>query len=341
MSTLRISAGWMLLGFSLLLQVFTVYAYSRQPDFLALCTVLPIWLWGGLGLLLSSFAYCCLRSWFSLGMIAVWVTTLLVGADEARTLTHLRKESPQPGRAAAHGKNSVMRVITFNCAHFRYGDPSQDIAAWQPDIVLLQDAYPHQVLRIAQVLYGHSGSYRAGQTTGIVTRWEIKRELLNPQHRSLQTTVKLPDGRILEVVNLHLLSATTNLRFWQRSAWREHMNNRAQRIKELSTALKNLEKTTPFPKNPTLLGGDFNAGANDIIHQPLSGSFVNAYAATGTGCGNTYHQRLPLLRIDHLYATRHFTPARSRAVRTRHSDHRMVVADFVFRENKRLARESP
>ncbi len=37
----------------------------------------------------------------------------------------------------------------------------------------------------------------------------------------------------------------------------------------------------------------------------------------------------PALRIDHLYATRHFTPVRCRAVTTRHSDHRMVVADFL------------
>jgi endonuclease/exonuclease/phosphatase (EEP) superfamily protein YafD len=264
-------------------------------------------------------------------MTTVWAVTLLVGADEARVLAHLGKQEPMPGPAASHEREPVLRVATLNCSIFRYGDPSQDIAAWQPDIVLLQDLFPQQVARVADVLYGGRGDHRSHLTNGIVTRWKILREVRNPKERSHQVTIEMPDGRVLETVNLHLLTAATDLRFWQRMAWREHRINRSIRQNELAHIMGILGQTTSFPNTPTLFGGDFNAGATDIVHQQLTRDFDDAFASAGTGWGNTYQRRLPILRIDHVYATRHFTPVRCRAVTTRRSDHRMVVADFVFR----------
>jgi endonuclease/exonuclease/phosphatase (EEP) superfamily protein YafD len=63
----------------------------------------------------------------------------------------------------------------------------------------------------------------------------------------------------------------------------------------------------------------------------MNADFVDAFAACGTGWGNTYQRRFPILRIDHLYATRHLTPVRCRTITTRFSDHRMVVADYLTR----------
>jgi endonuclease/exonuclease/phosphatase (EEP) superfamily protein YafD len=318
-------------GLSLALHLATVYCFSRQPDHFAAFTVLPIWVWGGLGLLLCTVAFYFLRASLSLIMTAVWAVTLLVGADEARVLANFGKSRPQPGPAALHGGAPVLRVATLNCAIFNHGDPSPDIAAWQPDIVILQDAFPHQVRRVADVLYGGRGDYRAHQTNGIVTRWKIQREIRNPNHRNQQATVVTPDGRSMEIVNVHLTTAATDLRFWQRSAWRGHRVNRTIRRQELSVVRQVLEQTTGFPNTPAILGGDFNAPAADVVLRQLSRDFVDAFAAAGTGWGDTYQRRLPILRIDQLHATRHFTPVRCRAVTTRHSDHRMVVADFLMR----------
>lgn len=331
MSTLRIRTGWTLVGLSLALHLVTVYCFTRQPDQFAAFTVLPIWLWGGIGILLGSVAFCFLRAPLSLVMTGVWAVTLLVGADEARVMANFGKSPPRPGPAAAHEGQPVLRVVTLNCAIFSCGDPSLDLAAWQPDIVLLQDAFPHHVRRVADVLYGGHGDYRAFQTNGIVTRWKIQREIRNPNQRSQQATILMPGGRAIEVVNVHLATAATDLRFWQRSAWREHRINRAIRRKELLITQQILEQTSSFPHSSTLFGGDFNAPAHDAVHRQLARDFVDAFAAAGSGWGNTYQRRFPILRIDHLYATRHFTPVRCRAVTTRHSDHRMVVADFLVR----------
>lgn len=330
MSSLRRRIGWTLVGASLLLHVLTVFCFARQPDHFAAFTVLPIWMWGGAGLLLSMVAFYFLRAPLSLIITGVWAVTLLVGADEARVLANFGKPAPEPGQAGHFQGSPVLRVITMNCATFKYGDPSKDIAVWQPDIVLLQDAMPHQVRQIADALYGGHGDYRAQDTNGIVTRGKIQREVRNPSQREQQVTVTLPDGSSLEVVNIHLQSAATDLRFWNRRTWTAHRVNRVLRSKELSLTLQILEKTNPrFPNTPTILGGDFNSAATDVVHRLLDRDFVDAFPAAGTGWGDTFHSRLPILRIDQIYSTRHFTPVRCRTVTSRHSDHRMVVADFL------------
>jgi endonuclease/exonuclease/phosphatase (EEP) superfamily protein YafD len=331
MSTLTRRLGWTMVGASLLLHLFTVYCFSRQPDRFAAFTVMPIWLWGGFGLALSTIAFYFLRAPLSLILTAVWAITLLVGADEARVLAHIGKPAPLAGPAALFEGQPVIRVLTMNCAVFKYGSPAADIAAWQPDIVLLQEAYPYQVRQVADVLYGGRGDYRAHQTTGVVTRWKILEEARDPTRRDQQVTLELPGGVPMVVVNVHLTTAATDLRLWRKSAWTTHRNNRALRLHELALTRKVLEQTTPFPNVPTILGGDFNAPATDVVHRQLSGEFVDAFSAAGTGWGDTYQRRFPILRIDHIYATRHLVPVRSRVVTSRHSDHRMVVADFLLK----------
>jgi endonuclease/exonuclease/phosphatase (EEP) superfamily protein YafD len=331
MSAFRRSLGWTLVGLSLLLHIFTVFCFSVQPDHFAAFTVLPIWLWGGIGWFVAVVGFYFLRSWRSLIMTGVWSITLLVGADEARVLLNFGKSAPWPGPAASHDGKPVLRVITLNCAIFLHGNPVKDLALWNPDIVLLQDALPFQVKYIADVLYGGSGDFREHHTNGIVTRWKIQRDVRNVAQRDQQVTIRMADGRLLEVVNIHLRSAATDLRFWNRSTWTEHRVNRILRRDELTIAQQILQQTTQFPETPTLLGGDFNSPASDIVHRKLTRDFTDAFTAAGTGWGDTYPRRFPILRIDRLYATRHLTPVRAKTVTTRCSDHRMVVADFVMK----------
>jgi endonuclease/exonuclease/phosphatase (EEP) superfamily protein YafD len=321
--------GWILVGSSMLLHLFTVYCFARQPDHFAAFTVMPIWLWGGFGLFLSAAAFYFLRASLSLVMTAVWAITLLVGADEARVLANLGKSPPLPGPAENYQGKPVTRVVTLNCAFFSHGNPSQDLAHWQPDIVLLQDIQPYHVQQIANTLYGGRGDYRAHQSNGIVTRWQIQREIRNPAQRDHQITILTPGGETIEVVNVHLKTAATDLQLWSPSSWQNHRTNRILRQKELLLTQQILDKTTNFPNTPTIFGGDFNAPASDIVHRQLTRDFVDSFATAGTGWGDTFHRRFPILRIDHIYATRHFTPVRCCTFTTKHSDHRMVVADLL------------
>lgn len=331
MNVIRRRSGWTLVLLSLALHLVTVFCFSVQPDRLAAFTVVPIWFWGGIGLLLSSFAFYFLRAPLSLILSGVWALTLLVGADEARALGNLGKEPPEPGPAKPYHGKKVLRVLTMNTGMFRYGDPSDDIAAWDPDIVFLQQTLPNQTHKIASKLYNGQGNVRTLGVNGVITRWKIDAENRNHLIRNQQLTLVQPDGSRIQIVNVHLLTAATDLALWNRDSWRNHRNNRVIRKQEISVALQILSQTTNFPAEPTLFAGDFNASATDVVHRYLARDFVDAFAEAGTGWGDTYHNRFPILRIDHIYSTRHFTPVRCRAVKTRNSDHRLVVADLLMR----------
>lgn len=313
---------------SLGLMLVTVFCFWRQPDRLAAFTVMPIWLWGFFGISLATFACYFLRARYSPLAIGLWVIVIFVGSDEARVFTHFDRSAPLPGPPAAHDGRPVIRVITLNCATGYYGNPAADFAGWQPDVVLLQDILPFQAQQIAITLYGNQGGFRAYRQNAIISRWPFVKETITPGQPDQQATVRFPGGHEIEIVNVHLATAATDLRLWRRSAWANHRANRKARKAELATTFGILKTTTQFPDIPVIFGGDFNAPATDVVFRQLSPDLVDAFATAGTGWGNTFQRRLPVLRIDHLFATRHFSPVRSTAAVTRHSDHRMVIADF-------------
>lgn len=96
--------------------------------------------------------------------------------------------------------------------------------------------------------------------------------------------------------------------------------------------LQVLEQTSSFPTTPTILGGDFNAGATDVVHRQLIRDFEDSFGKVGRGWGDTFHRRFPILRIDHIYATRQFQPISSGVVVSKDTDHRIVVSDFILRD---------
>ncbi|MFD2257753.1 endonuclease/exonuclease/phosphatase family protein [Luteolibacter algae] len=330
MSGTRRAIGWSLVGCSLFLHIITVWCYARQPDSLAAFTVLPIWIWGGAGLLMSVFAFCFLRAPLSLIVTAVWAVTLSVAMDEAKVLSNFSHPPITIERSLAINGHQILRVATVNCAGFNYGDPVEDLKKWDPDIVLLQQVYPHRVKEFAEKLYGGRGDYRAYLTNGIVTRYEIRREVRNPILSNQQLTVRLPSGAEIEVVNVHLTTAATDMRLWSKKGRTLHRTNRAIRRKQLSVILQVLEQTSPFPTTPTILGGDFNAGATDVVHRQLSRDFEDAFAKVGRGWGDTFHRRFPILRIDHIYSTRQLKPLSCGVAVSKNTDHRMVIADFMM-----------
>lgn len=327
--------GWILIAASIALHIVTVVAYARQPDLLAAFTVVPLWVWTGFGLAASVTAFLAFRAPLSLIVTAVWALTVLLGSDEARVIAHLGKSPPLPGPPAPHRGTVPLRVVTLNCAVFRFGDPAPDIAAWQPDIVFLQETDLARVQYIARHLFGASAHYRAYALNGIASRFPITREIRNPhpdfRFINHNTTIRLPDGRSVELVNVHLSSAATDLSLWSPDCWKTHRRSRHQRRLETSIALGILKNTTDFPGvQPVIMAGDFNAPATDPIRRQWSGDFEDCFEAAGSGWGNTFQRRIPVLRLDRILVSRHFTPIRCRAVTTRKSDHRFVVSDIIL-----------
>jgi endonuclease/exonuclease/phosphatase (EEP) superfamily protein YafD len=322
--------GSLVAAATLLLLVLSWVAFVGQADVLSAFTVLPIWIWGGLGVALGLLAWRCLRRRALLLLPGLWLVTVLALADECRSLARIGREPPRHGAAAAHAGRPVIRVLTLNRAYERMGNPSTDIIAYQPDIVLLQEAHAARVAELARALFGPDAHYKFYRELAVISRWEITRELRAPGFPHQQVTLRLPGGRQLEVVNVHLSSAETDLRLWRADSWRDHRTNRLMRRAQVAATLATLRDSSPFPQRPTLLGGDFNAPANDIIYTPIDACMVNSFSAVGSGWGNTFQRRIPILRIDQIFASSQLTPVRSRAATTAHSDHRMVVSDFLL-----------
>lgn len=310
----------------------TMVLYTRMPTSFAAFTTFPIWVWGSVGLLASCSAFLFFRTRFSMLVTCIWTFTIFLMADEAKALGRFSAPTIEEGPAGTHHESPVLRVITLNCA--LRTDPYEAVKDYHPDVIFLQEL-PHAYIlkRLIDQLYQGQGDYRYDRrrSCGIIVRGKIKSSLLVPKYRSQLVTVETNSGKHLELLNVHLQQATTNLRLWKRSCWHQHSNNRRQRLVELHYALETLKQKTAFPRLPAIVAGDFNASANDPVYELLRPEFTDAFSTVGTGWGNTYHRSLPLLRIDCIYSSDKLIPLRSRAIKLPLSDHRMVVADYIFR----------
>ena len=321
-----------LLGLSLALHFATLVLYIRLPLKFAAFTVFPIWVWGLLGLGMTALVYLFFRRPGSLLLSVVWILTILVLSDEARSLGRLGMEPMTRGPAAPHAGSKVLRVATLNCRGT--ADPIEALGDFVPDVIFLQEMpHAYRLKRFIDQVFEGNGEYRynAGKGCAVVVRGTVHHNLPIPNSRSQLVGVELPDGRHLELLNIHLRSAATNLNLHRRDCWHEHRQNRALRQVELSIVLNALKQHTAYPRIPTLIAGDFNAPANDSVYRILKQNFTDAFGTVGVGWGNTFHSTLPLLRIDQIYSSDKLTPVRSQVFTVKNSDHRLVVADFVYR----------
>lgn len=321
-----------LLGLSLALHFFTIVLYIRLPDSLAAYTLFPIWVWGLIGILMSSASFIIYRGQLSLFVTSTWLFTILIMADEASSLGRITTPRISEGRAKPHAGGRVLRVATLNCA--RRADPIQLAKIYQPDVLLLQEIPFNCRLKTAiDEVYDGAGDYRYNIRTGcaVIVRGKIEFEVPVNGYRSQILTVKMNSGESLQLMNNHLQGASTNLRLWDREAWHEHKANRKSRQIELAYTMNILRQKSPYHRLPTIVAGDFNAPSNDAVYRLLGTGFTDAFDAVGTGWGNTYHRVLPLLRIDHIFSSNMLVPLSCKTVTLEKSDHKAVLADYVFR----------
>jgi len=324
--------GLALVLMALVLNFVSVVLFIKQPDFFTAFTILPIWFWGFIGLVMAAIAYFGFRSPLSLFTCTLWFSSILILSDEARSIARIGGVQPEIGEPEPFLNRRPLRVITCNWSSLRK-PLDNEIAPWNPDIVFIQEMpHPYLLKQLADTLYGQTGDYRYDEdhACGIVLRGRITKALLEPRYRSQYLTARLLNGEQIELVNLHLQQASTNLSLWRPSCWREHQTNRSERRDELRFALAFLKEYTPFPNRPTLIAGDFNAPATDGAAHLLKDDFTDTFRAVGTGWGNTYHRRIPILRLDQIHASHHFLPIRSKAVTTSESEHRFLVSDLLL-----------
>jgi vancomycin resistance protein VanJ len=210
------------------------------------------------------------------------------------------------------------------------------VAPWDPDVVFFQETAAPGILHdLARSMYGVSIQEAAQHVAGnwqcsIVARGKVFNSATSNLPKFMMASVEVMPGQLLEVACVHLRGAVTDVRLYKTEAWRNHAENRRSRQADMFQLLG--WQRFFSRRNPSIIGGDFNAPAGDAVFQQLKQQgFRDLWGQVGSGWPNTYPNRLPVLRIDHLWGNESIEPVAARVVQTEGSDHRMVVCDFRLR----------
>ncbi len=131
---------------------------------------------------------------------------------------------------------------------------------------------------------------------------------------------------MLNVVALRLQPPVLRLDLYNSEAWSDFSRNRQIRREELAEIWdRNRDHV------PDILGGDFNSPAErDGLFKEL-GEMKDSFGEAGRGYGATCVNPLPcLVRIDQIWRSPKLRTMNSFVVKTKNSDHRMVVSDFTW-----------
>lgn len=311
-----------LLGTSGMLWLVTTIFFVGLWDHVAAITTFPQWSWALIGILLA------MISWRLLGrsaraprlLLILWFVTSLTFADNLLPILRGLSRGTTPDAVAPDG---ALRIVTLNCASSSAA--AAEVMQFKPDIVLLQESpASNEVARLARDWFGDSAGFVTGYDCVIVTRFPLHVFDSRPPVHYMRAVVTVPAGQgkqDLLVTSLRFTPPLGSVDLWNPATWRAYLADRRVRKQQLRSVLE-----APSPSDlPEILGGDFNAPANDGIYHLLA-DYQDTHDSVGCGWGNTALNTLPLFRPDQIWIRR-LLPVAAYAVRTVHSDHRMVVSD--------------
>ncbi|MGH8103142.1 MAG: endonuclease/exonuclease/phosphatase family protein [bacterium] len=314
---------------SILLLLLMSPVYYFRPDGWAAVTMFPSWVWAAAGLLFAWFGW-ERRTKRAAGLAFIlWVAFLLCFAEEARSVVRVHRW-PSAEWEVARKEGKALRVISLN-ASLGNPDAAAEVASFDPDIVLFQESpNPKEVEKLAHRLYGESGAAATDFDTSIIARGPLTSP---PRQWSLagmmiEARIRLGNGIELNAISVHLEPPRARLDLWSPSEWADARLERQRRREQLSRIVA---KASTWSGNlPLIIGGDFNAPAGDAIFRLLSPHLHDAFREGGRGWGNTVLNDYPVHRFDQIWVSRHFRALAVRAVKTVHSDHRLVISDLLF-----------
>lgn len=317
---LGISASWCL--------VLTVL-YGGEWDGCAALTLWPPWFWAGSGMALAGLAICRSRARPGLCLLVLWMVFLAVFAEETAYPVRALRRWPSGSFSAARRQDQTIRVVSINCC----GGQTEALAeagGHEPDVVLVQEAPGEkEVARLARRWFGKSAGWHYGGDACVIARGSCTPDPAEPRmvYPYAWARVRLPQGIVLVAVSVHLLPPQLRHDLWKVAAWESTASlerGRRQQLRELAERLH----STPADVR-MIVGGDFNVPAYDGIMRLLRPRLHDSFRERGAGWGNTVLNEFPVSRFDQIWLSESLRSESTAAIRTRHSDHRMVVSDVT------------
>lgn len=236
-----------------------------------------------------------------------------------------------------------VRVLAYNIRGGTRGFSSiaAQIDRYAPDVVVFSEASGWSddlrlQERLAQKLPGWN-SILATEVY-IASRWPFaeteKRPLgpdnvkyQSPQREAARVRIQAPFGTF-QVLGAHFY---TSMHGWtlrrERRRLPRFLNETAQARRLQADEI--LDWTREI-QEPTLLAGDFNTPPTGHIYRDLLRRFGDSFRDAGWGWGYTYPSHRPLLRIDYIFHSPHWTVTRCETGAAPGSDHRPVFAELAL-----------
>jgi len=306
---------------SIALGIGTLACYITRWDAVAAVTFLPFWVWGIIGALLPLIAWRLQGRSRHLLISVAWAgLTLFYSDDLSRVIRpHLFNKATAAG---AH-----VRIVSLNCAG--QAAAAAEAGNWKPDIVLLQESpSSNDIVRLTREWFGEAGDCQVGLDCSILARGRLTRLSDSKTVQFTRAHVALPQGTGIDVTSLRLVPPVVRLDLWSPACWRAHFYDRRVRKEQMQQLVDELQD---FKANvPYVAGGDFNSPAGDAVSRLLKPRLKDTFREGGIGWGDTGINEFPVSRPDQIWVSRHFQTVAAWAVKTRNSDHRMVVCDLVL-----------
>ena len=206
------------------------------------------------------------------------------------------------------------------------------IAAQSPDVVFLQEAWPHDArVDPVPIIQARLKNYQMAryQQLVIFSRFPIieKQYHAVPGRQAGILEAKLDvNGQPLSLFCVHFSIPVNGAPLdWPREI--PKMANFRKEQRELLIRLANQLGA------PVIIAGDFNTPPRGVLYRGLARQFSDAFKSAGRGFGKTFPAGFPLQRIDYFWTSRDVKATRVEVLPSRASDHRAFVGEFSIAQN--------
>lgn len=309
---------------SLVLAVIFIHVFLARPDWATAMTVIPAWAW--LFWMIPAIPLCIgVAARPARVAVLLWLVFAFMFIEEPGDVLEgwLRK-----GPVDAREGLVPYRIVTHNCR--AHPGVLEQIAELKPDIVMLQEAPPlRRVEEFALNLYGESAQVAWNFDTCLITGNRLSDVKTTYASRRFLTRalVDFPGLEQVEVVTLRLSRNQKLWKLWKPSVWREQVASRERQLSQMGTILENASYLKEG--RPLIMAGDFNVPQGDGVLEAIEPYLTDAFAEIGRGLGNTFPNDAPLVRIDQVWVSQHFTLVDAFVVPSKASDHRILVVDTM------------
>ena len=326
--------GWFFLIISGSLNLIIFLSWILKHDSISALNIPPIWAWGMIGLSLCLASNFLIKTKINFLICCSWILTTLVLADESKSLA--RGLKPTLTKAKDKTNSNLIRVITVNC-NGRNLSIVREAMKFDPDIIFTQESpSPDALLNLLKEKKNNDYQIIGGWDCAIIAKGSLNQKkypsiLFN---HTAGASLKLKNGSEIELLSLHLERAITRWDLWNPKCWKEHNLKNQDRKKQLKLILTELKSQSN--NRPIIFGGDFNSSYQSNLYNAIPkimGNFTNTFDKSGKGIGNTFTNYFPIIRIDHIYSSRHFSVVDSKSAKTQNSDHRMVISDLLLNQD--------